>query len=214
MCPDTQLISLYLDGELPSPWKEKMEIHLAQCSGCSKKLEDYKQLHQKLTKEDADMELFAVAKDRVWQNLQSAQSAPQERRLDRLNGGFARRSDFSRQASGMWRSRLSIPIPAAAAAAVVLAILAALMIRGGVNSQLPETANARFILAAEDAMPAIIPAADMTDINGILQYLGSDGNEIIILRLPESSSFISSGEPAILRAADYQRNTAVQRRNR
>jgi len=216
MCPDTQLISLYLDGELPSPWKEKMESHLAHCSGCSEKLENYKQLHHKLAKEDAELELFAAAKDRVWQNLQSAQTeqpvpqfAPR-----RLSGGFARRSDFLRQAPGMWRRRLSIPMPAAAAAAVVLAILAALLIRGGVSSQFPEAANARVILAADEALPAIIPAADITDMNGILQYLGSDGNEIIILRLPESSNFISSGEPAILRAADYQRNAAIQRRSR
>jgi hypothetical protein len=61
-------------------------------------------------------------------------------------------------------------------------------------------------LAAAIEMQAIIPASDM---NGVLQYLGNtDTADIVIIRLPESKSFMSFGEPAIIRAADYSgRNT-------
>jgi len=208
MCPDPQLLSIYLDGELPSPWKEKMENHFSNCSGCREKLDNYRQIHltmhqmmqQKLGNEAAaedppdEQDPIEAAKDRVWQNLLSAMQQPEQR---------LRRRGFARPSRGMWQRRLSIPMPAAAAAAIVLAVLAALMLRGGFNRQLNDpSANARMILASEEALPAIIPAADM---NGVLQYLGSDGADIIILRLPESSSFSSSGEPAILRAADYSR---------
>ena len=34
ICPDTSLYSAYVDGEVPSPWKEKLEEHLASCEKC------------------------------------------------------------------------------------------------------------------------------------------------------------------------------------
>ena len=33
-CPDRNLYSAYVDGEVPSPWKEKLEEHLASCEKC------------------------------------------------------------------------------------------------------------------------------------------------------------------------------------
>jgi len=46
MCPEPQLISIYLDNELPSPWKEKLESHLAECSSCREKLDGFKKTFQ------------------------------------------------------------------------------------------------------------------------------------------------------------------------
>jgi anti-sigma factor RsiW len=199
MCPDPQLLSIYIDGELPSPWKEKMETHLAGCSGCREKLENFRRLFEKNTsvlqageglpiglpkgRELMEAEIEA-AKERVWRNIQSMRR-------------------FQPRA-GLWQRRLSIPLPAAAAAAVVIALLAALWLRGGFAVQSSEQgARANFILAAEEEeIPGIVPIADM---NGVLQYLGSDGSDIIILRLPESKNFFRSGEPAIIKAADYTR---------
>ncbi|MDR0442718.1 MAG: zf-HC2 domain-containing protein [Treponema sp.] len=184
MCPEPQLLSIYVDGELPSPWKEKMENHLEQCSGCMERLNSYRSFFEK-TDLLAEQKLIEEAKDKVWQNL---------------NRSF----ETSRpviQTPGVWRRRVSIPLPAAAAAAIILVFLAALWIRGGLAEPAGNGARANMILASEE-MPGIIPAADM---NGVLQYLGSDGADILILRLPESRDFISSGEPAIIRAADYTR---------
>jgi len=204
MCPDPQLLSIYVDGELPSPWKEKMESHFSQCSACGEKLEKLKRLHE-LLKEDMserrtitgknaedsipekrELEFMEEAKTRVWRKLESRRS-------------------FKRGA-GLWQRRLSVPLPAAAAAAVIIALLAGLWLRGGqvknngFAQQAQEPVN--FILAAEDEMPGVIPAAD---ISGVLQFLTSDGADVIILRLPESRNFSRTGEPAIIRAADYQR---------
>jgi anti-sigma factor RsiW len=41
MCPDRQILSVYLDEELPSPWKEKMEAHVSSCAECQAVLEKY-----------------------------------------------------------------------------------------------------------------------------------------------------------------------------
>jgi hypothetical protein len=58
-------------------------------------------------------------------------------------------------------------------------------------------------------MPGIVPVSDM---NEVLRYLGQDnsGTEFMIIRLPETKPFMSSGEPAIIRAADYYRRTGKQ----
>jgi len=99
-------------------------------------------------------------------------------------------------------------LPAAAAAAAVIALLAVMLLRespdrgGGLANQSVEPASrANFALIAEEE-PGVIP---MTDLNSVLQYLGADGSDIIILQLPESKSFLKAGEPAIVRAADYTR---------
>ena len=44
-CPDTSLYSAYVDGEVPSPWKEKLEAHLATCESCRAVERRYRALH-------------------------------------------------------------------------------------------------------------------------------------------------------------------------
>jgi hypothetical protein len=57
-------------------------------------------------------------------------------------------------------------------------------------------------------MQGIVPVSDM---NGVLQYLGNqDTADIMIIRLPESRNFSSSGEPTIIKAADYSRRRGSQ----
>jgi hypothetical protein len=183
MCPDPQLLSIYIDGELPSPWKEKLESHLEQCSGCKANYENFKKLQEQL-KGGADND-FEKSKEKIWLNLAARQNY-------RPHTSFMRR-------------RLSVPLPAAAAAAAVLiAVLAMLWYGGSLNMQIPEPTRGNFILAVEDdEIPGLIPAA--ADMNGVLQYLGADSSDILIMKLPESRSFLRSGEPTIVRAADYQR---------
>jgi len=184
MCPDPQLLSIYVDGELPSPWKERMESHFSQCSECREKLDNLRHLRELIKKDEPVF--MEEARGRIWQKLES---------------GRRFKTD-----AGLWRRRLSVPLPAAAAAAVVIALLAGLWLRderiknSGFAQQPQEPVN--FILAAEEEVPGVIP---VTDINGVLQYLTSDGADIIILRLPESRNFSRTGDPAIVRAADYTR---------
>jgi len=204
MCPDPQLLSIYVDGELPSPWKEKMENHFSQCSECEEKLENLKRLHELFKKDNSarrtivdkdaedstaeqELQFIEEEKSKVWRNLESRRRFKNNARL--------------------WQRRLSIPLPAAAAAAavVVVVLVAMFMLRSGPVknngfAQQQETAN--FILAAEDEYPALLPTADLSSI---LQYLAPEGTDVIILRLPESKNFSRTGEPAIIRAADYQR---------
>ena len=203
VCPDHQLLSVYCDGELPSPWKEKMESHIAGCSACAGRLEAYKRVSLgNAAGGESDTGLEA-ARERVWQKLEQhigegvSPARPQRARAVR--------------SGAVWQRSVSIPLPAAAAAAAVFVLLIALAFL--LVLRVPNAEGISGMTFASDPeieTPGIIPASNMEDV---LQYLGSrDNGDIIILRLPESRSFVNYGEPAIIKAADYSRTVPGRRR--
>ena len=201
VCPDRQLLSVYFDGELPSPWKEKMESHIAACPACARRLEAYRRVSLGKAAGDAGLE---SAREHVWQKLEAVVDRAV---LDRQRTGADIPSARPRVAP-VWRRSVSIPLPAAAAVFVLLVALAFLVVLRVTNTE--EISGMTFASDAELDVPGIIPVADMEDV---LQYLGSrDNGEIIILRLPESRSFVNYGEPAIIKAADYSRTVPGRRR--
>jgi hypothetical protein len=190
MCPDHQILSVYFDGEMPSPWKEKMASHLERCPQCRRQIESYRLVSASVAGTGAALTDAARVKDareRIWRNLE-------ERARFRRHGVLIR-------GSSVWKRRISIPLPAAAAAAVLVVAMAALWVRRPVE---PAVFPNVTLASGENLQePEIVPIADM---NGVLQYLGrEDSGDMLILRLPESSNFMSYGEPAILKATDYSR---------
>jgi len=231
MCPDPQLLSIYMDGELPSPWKEKMEGHLSECSECMEKFKSFKHL-QELFKKDtsqkrtvessghvsegfsSEQELMETSMKKVWQKLE-AQSNEARFYRTRSAGMNSHRQRQLRpvgiRQTNLWKHKLSIPLPAAAVAAAIIIVLgiAALLFRGGsvdnntfAKAKVESADKTNFIPASEEEVSGVIPTGS---INDVLQYLTSNGTDIIILQLPESSNFSRVGEPAIIKAADYTR---------
>jgi hypothetical protein len=178
MCPDRQILSLYLDGELPSPWKEKLETHLSCCAPCRERLELYRGL-SRFWDRDENRGGLEAAKERVFRRLPGqGEKAPPRR-------------------PGLWRKNISVPLPAAAAAAIFLLVLGGFVFR---QLLFAGAAQDKAMAGVNLDLQGITP---VSDINGILQYLGNkDTGDIVILRLPESSNFMSSGEPRILKAAE------------
>jgi anti-sigma factor RsiW len=178
MCPDRQIISVYLDGELPSPWKEKLETHLEGCPACGARLNRYRGLSDALG-EETDPSRVEEGKERVWRRLGAGEHSGVRRTF--------------------WFRSVSVPMPVAAAAAAVLVFAFILLINGRRAPTIQDTVAMG--LDVQD-IPAI-------DINGVLQYLGNeDTGDIVIIRLPESRSFTSLGEPALIKAADYSRRNS------
>ena len=194
MCPDREVISLYHDGELPSPWKEKLETHLESCPACSKVLAGYKYIGKDL--EELRTETVQAAQDRVWGKIAGLAAAgadihAEDRRIQRTGG-----------VKKIWNRSISLPLPAAAAAAVLIAALffALLGIRPGMQPKQPDAAAVAKIGLDDQG---IVPVNDMT---GVLQYLSSqDNNDVMVIKLPESRHFSRSGDPALINAADYSR---------
>jgi len=205
MCPDPQLLSIFVDGELPSPWKEKMEGHIKVCSVCREKYGNFKQLHE-LFKKDTTIRRKYV--ERVIDEPAEERTYTEEEMQETKERVWQKIEANRHPRSNVWRRRLSIPIPVAAAAAIVITLMAGLWVRnentaqsGLASLQDDSSERVNFILAAEEEMPSIYPAADLNDV---FKYLTSDGTDIIILRLPPERSFHRVGEPAIIRAADFQ----------
>ena len=191
LCPESQLLSVYYDGELPSPWKEKLESHLADCPDCKQRLESYRRVSQEVTRPNAAA--LDEARERVWQRLELSTA-----KADSFRRSFP---------PSLWRRRISVPLPAAVAAVALLALTFFWVRSRPATSGIPA-----MTLAAEANIdtPEVIPVSDM---ESVLQYLNSrDSGEMVIIRLPESRNFQSYSEPAMIRAVDYQRNVQQGRR--
>jgi hypothetical protein len=194
MCPDRQILSVYFDHELPEPWNTQMEDHLKTCGACQSSLEQYRRLSAFIGGQE---EAFPpeMIRERVWQSLSAGIA---------LSPGQRPRQ---RPVRGLWGCSVSIPLPAAAAAAAIFAAVFtfALINRPEVNLPLAgEPAMAAGTAADLDSdMRSMIPISDM---QGVLQYLGQEhAGDSVIIRLPETRSFSRTGEPTIIKAADYSR---------
>ncbi|MDR2314638.1 MAG: zf-HC2 domain-containing protein [Spirochaetaceae bacterium] len=174
MCPDREILSIYFDEELDSPWKEKIEQHLKGCAECRMKLERYGQIRQKITRPVESKRVM----ERVWDKLSFALGAGKPK------GGGRK----------FWSGSISVPIPAAAAAGLILSLALGVLVTQRLT-RTPEPPLAG--LEVQDMVPS-------TDMASLLQYLGSENSpDMVIIRLPDTT-FKNAGEPTMLRAADYR----------
>jgi len=192
-CSFRQWLSIYYDGEMESPWKEKMEAHIAGCADCAKQLAAYKNIS--LSFAPAENELPDEAQQRVLQKLETS--------------GGGHETPIAWRGPSIWKRRVSIPIPAAAAVVFMIIALAFLWMRS--PGRMGRTGALDMAITAEtEILPDVIPFSGM---ESVLQYLGgTDTGDIIILKLPESRNFASYGEPAMIKAADYTRYTPKGRK--
>jgi hypothetical protein len=190
MCPDRQLLSVYLDGELSSPWKEKMEEHICGCVCCTQQIETYRKISIRHSAEEET--LFKDARENVWQKLEQRSQVYTYR---------------YKPVSNFWKKRLSIPIPAAAAITLLfLSSFSFLYLFESKTTEMPT----RLVSETEYNTPSIIPIVNMDNIlhmDNILQFLNSrDNREIIYLQLPENRNFVNFNEPSIIKASDDPRH--------
>ncbi|MDR2144344.1 MAG: zf-HC2 domain-containing protein [Treponema sp.] len=177
MCPDRQILSVYFDNELSSPWKEKLEEHLSGCRECAARLEAYKKTRAFLP--GVEQSALRAAEDRIWGKI-----AP-------LKENYRQ----SAAAGSFWGARVTVPFPLAAAAGIVLvAAFALLLVFRPVSTPVSQFAGTG------------MEVQSISDINSLLEYLDSDNSaDMVIIKLPETT-FTSYGEPRVLRAADYSRD--------
>ena len=202
MCPDRQIISLYFDKELPSPWKEKMETHLESCPKCQAELSRYCHLGKSL--KDLQEGNMQEAQERVWKKLGASELSVNE----------AYKNTFYRTKKSIWSRSVTLPLPVAAAA--LLAIVFSLVFTVMRTERQPNDAVA---LAPEQLTPiaqewsstvlgddlaVIFPSLDM-DIF-IQHIIGQNEGDFVVVRLPESRRFSRTGQPTLINAADYSRS--------
>jgi anti-sigma factor RsiW len=195
MCPDRQIISLYVDGELPSPWDGKMETHLESCEKCRSAFTGYRNIKKSLLNPkspfaDDKEKTLAEAQERVWQKL----TAP--------GLVVSREPRKTTDVNRIWSRNITLPIPVVAAAMVFIIFFVLVGIRG-LSRPIPalqEPAAASGIGLNDNGI------VNIQDMAGVLQYLSNqDNGDFMVIRLPESRTFSRIGEPALINAADYSR---------
>lgn len=211
MCPDRDLISAYVDGEVPSPWSERLEEHLASCPECAALAKSYSLLGESLRAETGGADEAALARsvvrgrERLDFLLDTASPvgvpAAPSRPLRRLSRGFA-----AALSSPAWRRSVSLPLPLAAAAAVLVILLggatAALAFRPAKNYGVQSVASGEIIPQQSLAQPA--------SMDELLRYLdSSQGQVTLTINLPTNTSFGSAGKPVIMREGQVLKGRTV-----
>jgi anti-sigma factor RsiW len=182
MCPDRELLSAYVDGEVPQPWRGRIAEHLASCPSCSKAAEGYASLGSRL-RAAADPNEAALL-ERLGRNLETRLSAfdamaqSRHRNLDHRPG---------------WRRSVSLPLPLAVAAGLTVALLVGLAASVALR---PAREPVQSLAAEISPTPA-----QSTNMEALLQYLDSkDAQVTLTIHLPSGRTLDSSGSPVIMRA--------------
>ena len=180
-CPNPDLLSAFFDGEVESPWAERIQRHVQACASCQQTVARLEALRQTLL---SDREPGVESSlERTRQRLQSLRSA----------GGRHRRRS-------LWRKRISIPVPAIAAVLAVLLGMGSLLIFLSTRPNFPFMSIKR----QPSGITEVQVAAPIEDLEQLLKSLDNGpGHERIIINLPEDTEFLQFGEPRMLRADEY-----------
>jgi hypothetical protein len=179
MCPDKELLSAYLDGEVPSPWKERIEEQIAADAECSRMLDELAMIRSAL---HGDVEPdFQASRIAVWQRIGETQP------LDRPVPA--------------WKRRLAVPFPvAAAAASLMLALAGALLWHTARASVGPAEIP---VISQDTELVIRIGEISIDELLRIMNASESIGE--VTVQLPENARFNYLGEAQMVRAADFRR---------
>lgn len=115
ICPRKDLLSAYIDGELPSPWKEDVARHVQQCPACRKIHNSYSAVHRIMRDVTQGTEFDSAALyDRICRT-RGMQKKMQMQKQQWLVSAAHR----------FFSSSVSIPAPALAAALVLFVFIQA-----------------------------------------------------------------------------------------
>jgi len=202
MCPDRDLVSAYIDGEVPSPWRERLEEHIAACAGCAALAAGYSALGARLRAEEAgEAAVLARGRERLEALLVDIPEAGD-------SGHALARVPKRALSRAAWRHSVSLPLPLAAAAALLVLLL------GGATTMLalkPSKGPSIQAVASGELSPKQAQPASMDEL---LRYLNSsDGQVTLTINLPTGTTFGSAGKPVIMRSGQAIRGTTVGERS-
>ncbi len=179
MCPDRDILSAYIDGELGVPWDEAIAAHVASCAHCQAILDGLRETRQALHREG----------DLDWKGP-----------MERVRRGILVHAAARPAPSPLWRRRVPVPIPVAAlAAAVVLCLGVALAV-----SLFRSNVGLVRITKAPAGGTEIQIAAPIADLESLIRSIGGEdpSNEDIIT-LPKNVRLIPVGEPRMGKADEF-----------
>jgi len=177
-----------LDGEVPSPWRERLAAHISSCPECAARVEGYGALRGRLADSSLDE---AACVERIKVRLGEG--------LDRdiiPRGGRMGAVPRLPRKAGFWGRNLALPLPIAAAAAAAFVLLGGLAFSSLVRPAKPAVQT----LAVTEMAPN---AAQSANMEALVKYLESQDTQVnLTIQLPTGTTFDASGQPLVVRAAD------------
>ncbi len=179
MCPDRQIISAYLDGEIEPPWDAAIAEHLASCRACET-------LHARMA------ETRRILKDEPLADWH----APMERVRHALRAQVPPR----RREATVWERRVSVPLPLAALAAALVLFFGVTL---AVTQLRPHIGLVRITKAPAGGTEIQI-SAPISELETLLKSVGAEdtAREDVIL-LPKNVRLLPVGEPRMGKAAEF-----------
>ena len=182
-CPNPDLLSAFFDGEVQSPWSERIKEHVEACHRCQQTMAQLESLRQILLADE-----------------EPPVEAPLERTRERLHSRGTLR--LWRRRRPVWRKRISVPVPAIAAMFLVFLGMGGLLIFLSTRPNFPFMSIRR----QPSGVTEVQVAAPIEDLEQLLKSLDKEpGNQQIVITLPEDTEFLQFGEPKMLRADEYSR---------
>ncbi len=181
MCPDREILSAYLDGEVEPPWDRGIEVHLLGCDSC----------RVRLARLEETRRLLAV------DPLPDIQ-APMERVRRSLLAQSVRRPAVL----PFWKRSLAVPAPLAATAVALVLLLSAFLVVSLVRSNIGMVR----ITKGPSGGTEIQIAAPIGNLETLLKSVDTpDSSREDVIKLPKSFRLMPIGEPRMGKAADFLR---------
>lgn len=193
MCYEEDILSAYVDGELSSEREVQVKEHLASCGRCRRIVDTYRMLGEFLSQSEETLEpSFARSQERVWERIQARVGAEDRRAPEPF-----------------WKKRIQIPVPLVAAAGFLflgLILFIALQVNNprddGIETLISQQQLAKESLIAEESQESAI------ELEKLVKFLSEQGAAVEVkIELPATSRFQVVGEPQLIRAADYRRDS-------
>lgn len=184
MCPEKSVLSAWFDGEVDSKWSLEIENHLKSCDEC-----------RNFTQELGDQRML----------LQSAPIPDFDESLERVKFRIREKRTVS-SSIRFWEKK--IPLPAAAAAAIIAAF-----VTFGTNI-ITDNRNDRILMTNLSDQNYISQTMNMPGdkIDEIFSMMESSFNDEFssnsIVELPADFSMIFSGDSQLVRSAGYNGSTS------
>ena len=188
MCPDRDMLSSYIDGEIGTPWDGLIGAHAASCARCGAILDELNETRRALHSESAP----------DWKGP-----------MERVRRGILARAAVRAAPEPVWRRKVSLPLPlAAAAAALVLCLGVALVV-----ALLRSDVGLVRITKAPAGGTEIQIAAPIGDLEWLIKSIGGEEpalEDIIIL--PKNVRLMPVGEPRMGKADEFTRTPKASRK--
>jgi anti-sigma factor RsiW len=181
MCPDRQILSAWLDGEIDAPWDRELEDHVGSCADCQARVERLESVRRSL--------LEAPVPD--WRPA-----------MERVRSSLVSRGLASERAVPVWRRRVALPLPLAVAAVALVMVLAGALTVSVIRSSFGMVRITRQGYGGTE----IRIAAPVSDLEALLQSIDKDtGSPEGVIVLPKNVRLVPVGEPRMGKEAEFPR---------